>query len=43
MGWMWIFPFLFLLFMMVMMGKITIRGDMALAANIGNLFDVPQA
>ncbi|HET8987341.1 MAG TPA: SCP2 sterol-binding domain-containing protein [Humibacillus sp.] len=29
--------------MMVMMGKITIRGDMALAANIGNLFDVPRA
>jgi putative sterol carrier protein len=29
--------------MMVMMGKIKIKGDMALAANIGNLFDVPQA
>lgn len=29
--------------MMVMMGKIKIKGDMALAANIGNLFDVPKA
>jgi putative sterol carrier protein len=29
--------------MMVMMGKIRIKGDMALAANIGNLFDVPEA
>ena len=29
--------------MMVMMGKISIKGDMALAANVGNLFDVPKA
>ena len=29
--------------MMVMMGKIKIKGDMALAANVGNLFDVPKA
>jgi putative sterol carrier protein len=29
--------------MMVMMGKISIKGDMALAASIGNLFDVPRA
>lgn len=29
--------------MMVMMGKIKIKGDMTLAANIGNLFDVPKA
>ena len=27
--------------MMVMMGKIKIKGDMALAANVGNLFEVP--
>jgi alkyl sulfatase BDS1-like metallo-beta-lactamase superfamily hydrolase len=29
--------------MMVMMGKIKIKGDMTLAANVGNLFDVPKA
>lgn len=29
--------------MMVMMGKIKIKGDMSLAANVGNLFDVPKA
>ena len=29
--------------MMVMMGKIKIKGDMSLAANIGSLFDVPRA
>lgn len=29
--------------MMVMMGKIKIKGDMSLAANIGNLFEVPRA
>jgi putative sterol carrier protein len=29
--------------MMVMMGKIKIKGDMSLAANIGSLFDVPKA
>jgi putative sterol carrier protein len=28
--------------MMVMMGKVKIKGDMGLAANVGNLFDVPK-
>jgi len=27
----------------VMMGKIKIKGDMSLAANIGSLFEVPRA